>query len=217
MSKSVDSPLGTVGDARRARADIERKVRRAVTDTDGEVRYDPEAKPGLSNLLELLAAATGDAPSEVAGRYDQYGDLKRDAGRRARRAAPSRPASAAPSCRADPAPCDRVLTSRGRAGPRGRRRHLRQGGRGDRAARPPLSRPSPPDRQRGRAGWPTTLLILIEQPGDGPGMQVEVEQHEPEQDGHACTGGCGGTRATTSAGAAARAAPTRRGAGSGSG
>ena len=33
-----------------------------MTDTDGEVRYDPEAKPGLSNLLELLAVATGRVP-----------------------------------------------------------------------------------------------------------------------------------------------------------
>ena len=43
-------------------ADIDRKVRKAVTDTEGEVRYDPEAKPGVSNLLELLAAATGRPP-----------------------------------------------------------------------------------------------------------------------------------------------------------
>ena len=34
------------------------KVRKAVTDTDGEVRYDPDKKPGVSNLLELLAAAS---------------------------------------------------------------------------------------------------------------------------------------------------------------
>ena len=50
MSKSIDSPQGTVlmlDDP----AVIERKFKRAVTDTDGEVRYDPEAKPGVSNLL----------------------------------------------------------------------------------------------------------------------------------------------------------------------
>jgi tryptophanyl-tRNA synthetase len=77
MSKSLGSALGTVyvlDDP----ADIERKVRRAVTDTDGEVRYDPGVKPGLSNLLELLAAATGVTPEEVAGRYERYGDVKRD-------------------------------------------------------------------------------------------------------------------------------------------
>ena len=66
MSKSVNSPLGTVlllDDP----AEIDRKVKKAVTDTDGEVRYDREAKPGLSNLLELLAVATGRTPTEVAG------------------------------------------------------------------------------------------------------------------------------------------------------
>jgi tryptophanyl-tRNA synthetase len=77
MSKSVDSPLGTVlmldGDA-----DIARKVKRAVTDTDGQVRYDPAAKPGLSNLLELLAVATGQDPAALAGSYRTYGDLKND-------------------------------------------------------------------------------------------------------------------------------------------
>jgi len=77
MSKSVESPLGTVG-VLDTPDEIERKVRKAVTDTEGEVRYDPEAKPGLSNLLELLAAATDRLPEEVAEGYQRYGDLKRD-------------------------------------------------------------------------------------------------------------------------------------------
>ena len=42
------------------------------------MRFDPENKPGLSNLLELLAVATGRTPDEVAGSYQRYGDLKRD-------------------------------------------------------------------------------------------------------------------------------------------
>src|SRR5664280_610061 len=65
MSKSVASPLGTILILDEP-ADILRKVRKAVTDTDGEVRYDPEAKPGLSNLMELLAVATGRTPEDVA-------------------------------------------------------------------------------------------------------------------------------------------------------
>ncbi|MHB1584452.1 MAG: tryptophan--tRNA ligase [Acidimicrobiales bacterium] len=77
MSKSVDSPLGTVGVLDEP-AEIERKVRRAVTDTDGEVRYDPVAKPGLANLLDLLAAATDRSAEEVAKGYRRYGDLKHD-------------------------------------------------------------------------------------------------------------------------------------------
>lgn len=56
---------------------IERKVKRAVTDTENEVRFDPEAKPGVSNLLTILAAATGAEPEAVAGGYSRYGDLKK--------------------------------------------------------------------------------------------------------------------------------------------
>jgi tryptophanyl-tRNA synthetase len=77
MSKSVNSPLGTVL-VLDGPEEITRKVKKAVTDTDGEVRFDPEHKPGLSNLLELLAVSTGRTPDEVAGSYSRYGDLKRD-------------------------------------------------------------------------------------------------------------------------------------------
>jgi len=41
-----------------------------------EVRFDREKKPGVSNLLEILAAATGRAPADVAADYTQYGALK---------------------------------------------------------------------------------------------------------------------------------------------
>ncbi len=77
MSKSIDSPLGTIGVLDEP-AEIERKVRRAVTDTETEVRFDPASKPGVSNLLELLAAATGTRPEDQAASYASYGDLKRD-------------------------------------------------------------------------------------------------------------------------------------------
>ena len=77
MSKSVESPLGTIGLLDPAEA-ITRKVRKAVTDTDGEVRYDRAAKPGLANLLDLLAGATDRTPQEVAKGYTRYGDLKHD-------------------------------------------------------------------------------------------------------------------------------------------
>jgi tryptophanyl-tRNA synthetase len=78
MSKSVDSPQGTVLMLDEP-AVIERKFKRAVTDNDGEVRFDPEAKPGVSNLLSILAAATDAAPADLAARYRQYGPLKADA------------------------------------------------------------------------------------------------------------------------------------------
>jgi tryptophanyl-tRNA synthetase len=76
MSKSSDSP-GTVrlfSDP----ATIEKQIKRAVTDTDNEVRYDPENKPGVSNLLDLLSIATGDSPTDLAADYSQYGPLKAD-------------------------------------------------------------------------------------------------------------------------------------------
>jgi tryptophanyl-tRNA synthetase len=77
MSKSVDSPLGTIR-LLDSDEEITRKVRKAVTDTDGEMRYDRAAKPGLANLLDLLAAATGRAAVDVAADYKRYGDLKND-------------------------------------------------------------------------------------------------------------------------------------------
>ena len=78
MSKSDVSPLGTVKILDDPQ-DIERKVKRAVTDTDGEVRFDVAAKPGVSNLLSILAVATGEPdPAMLAEKYSQYGPLKAD-------------------------------------------------------------------------------------------------------------------------------------------
>jgi tryptophanyl-tRNA synthetase len=77
MSKSVSSPLGTVL-VLDSPEEIDRKVRKAVTDTETEVRYDPVHKPGVSNLLELLAASTGGDPAELASGYANYGSLKVD-------------------------------------------------------------------------------------------------------------------------------------------
>jgi tryptophanyl-tRNA synthetase len=77
MSKSVDSPLGTVRILDEP-AVIERKIKRAVTDPGTTVVHDREHKPGVSNLLELLSAATGVPLAEVAARYDAYGPLKAD-------------------------------------------------------------------------------------------------------------------------------------------
>jgi len=57
---------------------ITRKIKRAVTDTDGEIRYDPEHKPGLSNLLAIHAALTGAGVEAVAKEFSGqgYGALK---------------------------------------------------------------------------------------------------------------------------------------------
>ena len=59
-------------------AAIERKLRRAVTDSGSEIRRSPE-KPGVSNLIEILAAARGTGPAEVEASLADargYGDLK---------------------------------------------------------------------------------------------------------------------------------------------
>ena len=77
MSKSLESPLGTVYVLDDLAA-IAKKVKRAVTDTDAEVRYDPATKPGVSNLLSILAACTGRTPEDAAVGYTQYGPLKND-------------------------------------------------------------------------------------------------------------------------------------------
>jgi tryptophanyl-tRNA synthetase len=75
MSKSAPSAAGSLRllDAPEV---LRRKVMRAVTDTDGEVTYDPERKPGVSNLLAILAACTGQEPGGLSSQFSRYGDLK---------------------------------------------------------------------------------------------------------------------------------------------
>ena len=81
MSKSAGSDAGLIYLFDDPKI-IERKVKRAVTDLDppgpGAVRWDPLAKPGVSNLLELLAALKGGKPEEIAAGYENYGRLKAD-------------------------------------------------------------------------------------------------------------------------------------------
>lgn len=77
MSKTEESPRGVVL-VLEDPASITRKIRRAVTDTGTEVRFDPVNKPGVSNLLAILAAATDEEPVSLAERYTQYGPLKAD-------------------------------------------------------------------------------------------------------------------------------------------
>ena len=77
MSKSDDAAAGTILLLDGLDA-VARKIKRAVTDTDNEVRYDVEAKPGVSNLISILAAATGRDAEGIADEYAQYGPLKAD-------------------------------------------------------------------------------------------------------------------------------------------
>jgi tryptophanyl-tRNA synthetase len=76
MSKSEESPQGTIGVLEDAKA-ITKKIKSAVTDSDTEVRHDRDAKPGVSNLIEIYAAVTGLDIAAVekefsAGGYGQF-------------------------------------------------------------------------------------------------------------------------------------------------
>ena len=77
MSKSTESPQGLVLVLEEP-ASVAKKIKRAVTDAGDDVVYDPDARPGVSNLLSILAAATGRTPVECAEGYTQYGPLKSD-------------------------------------------------------------------------------------------------------------------------------------------
>ncbi|MET9564815.1 tryptophan--tRNA ligase [Streptomyces tauricus] len=57
---------------------VRKKIMRAVTDSGNEVVHDREARPGVSNLLEILAACEGGNPNDLAGVYETYGSLKKD-------------------------------------------------------------------------------------------------------------------------------------------
>ncbi len=74
MSKSVESP-GTIYllDAPDA---VRKKIMRAVTDSGTTVTYDPEARPGVSNLLAILSGCTGTPVEKLS--YGSYGALKKD-------------------------------------------------------------------------------------------------------------------------------------------
>jgi tryptophanyl-tRNA synthetase len=77
MSKTVESPQGTVGLLDDPKA-ITKKFRSAVTDSASDIRYDIAEKPGVSNLLSILAAVTDRSVDDLAAEYDGggYGTFK---------------------------------------------------------------------------------------------------------------------------------------------
>lgn len=79
MSKSSSSPAGIVNllDDPKVSA---KKIRSAVTDAEREIRYDPAAKPGVSNLLTIHSTLSGRTIAELEADYAGrgYGDLKKD-------------------------------------------------------------------------------------------------------------------------------------------
>ena len=79
MSKSASSPQGIV-DVLDDPAQIRRKIARAVTDPGSDVRADEEAKPGVTNLLRIYSALTGEPIASIEARYGSsgYGQFKKD-------------------------------------------------------------------------------------------------------------------------------------------
>lgn len=77
MSKSGESPAGILWMLDDDKT-LTKKIKSAVTDSEGVVRYDPVEKPGVSNLLSILAIVTGRPVSAVEAEFDglQYGALK---------------------------------------------------------------------------------------------------------------------------------------------
>ncbi len=79
MSKSSSSPQGIV-DVLEEPASVRRKIARAVTDAGSEVRVDEAAKPGVTNLLRIYAALTGESVPSLEQRYGAagYGTFKKE-------------------------------------------------------------------------------------------------------------------------------------------
>ena len=79
MSKSAATDAGVISllDEPKVTA---KKIRSAVTDSEREIRFDPEAKPGVSNLLTIQSAVTGADVDKLVESYAArgYGDLKAD-------------------------------------------------------------------------------------------------------------------------------------------
>ncbi len=77
MSKSAADPKGLIN-LMDEPAQVVKKIKSAVTDTDGEIRFDRDAKPGVSNLLGIFSAVTGESVESLEARFagQGYGSLK---------------------------------------------------------------------------------------------------------------------------------------------
>lgn len=79
MSKSASSPKGIINLLDEPKTSA-KKIKSAVTDTGSEISFDPEDKPGISNLLTIHATLTGTGIAELEQNYagKGYGALKTD-------------------------------------------------------------------------------------------------------------------------------------------
>jgi tryptophanyl-tRNA synthetase len=79
MSKSASSPKGLINLLDEPKASA-KKIKSAITDTDTVIRFDPQHKPGVSNLLTVYSTLTGTPIPELERQYEGrlYGALKTD-------------------------------------------------------------------------------------------------------------------------------------------
>jgi len=79
MSKSASSPQGII-DVLEEPGSIRRKIMRSMTDAGGEVRADEEAKPGVTNLLRIYSALSGESVASLEQRFagSGYGAFKKE-------------------------------------------------------------------------------------------------------------------------------------------
>lgn len=77
MSKSDENQRGFISMLDEPKQ-IEKKIKSAVTDSEGIVKYDKENKPGVSNLLTIYSSCTGESIEELEKKYEGkgYGDFK---------------------------------------------------------------------------------------------------------------------------------------------
>lgn len=79
MSKSAENEMSRI-----SLLDDEKKIKKAImratTDSDGMIKFDPENKPGISNLLTIYGALSDTPIEELEKKYDGagYGDFKKD-------------------------------------------------------------------------------------------------------------------------------------------
>ena len=79
MSKSAENEMSRI-----SLLDDEKKIKKAImratTDSDGTIKFDPENKPGISNLLSIYSALTGTQIDELEKKYDGagYSNIKKD-------------------------------------------------------------------------------------------------------------------------------------------
>jgi tryptophanyl-tRNA synthetase len=80
MSKTTGAPNGIL-ELLDEPAVLTKRIRSAVTDSEREIRFDREAKPGVANLVTIISALTGRSVAELEEHYagKGYGDLKQDA------------------------------------------------------------------------------------------------------------------------------------------